>query len=345
MKNIIGLLLLIGLAFAAYWLISNQGEINKPLKDLSEFAIEDTASVDKIFISNLEGKEVLITRRGFKEWKVNGEYKAREDAIELLLRTAHDILIQAPVSKEYKPVVIKQLATSATKVEFYAGGNQPIKTWYIGFPTASKVGTYMLLETEEGKSANPYITHLLMERGSLKSRFFMDPILWRDRAMLRLKPENIKAVQVEHRSDTMQSFRLEVLGKDQYQIINLETDETFPLASQIAFPYLEFFRGVYYEYIDFKTPEEILDSIFHQKPRHRVQVIDNDGNQYDLRAFDLPVKEGATLQGKPIYANPERMYAYSSELGHEVHAIVQNLTFDKLLPSFEDLLSSTTVEK
>lgn len=345
MKNLIGLILLIALAIAAYFLLSNDGALTKPLKDLSEFAIEDTASVDKVYISNLEGKEVLISRREDGVWRVNKKYKAREDAIELILRTAHDILIQSPVSKEYKPVVIKQMATSATKVEFYAGGKKPIKTWYIGFPTASKVGTYMLLETEEGRSSNPYITHLLMERGSLKSRFFMDPVLWRDRAMLRLKPENIKAVQVEHRSDTMQSFRLEALGNDQYQITNLETQNIVSLPSQIAVPYLEFFNGVYYEYIDLKTPDAYLDSIFNQETRHRIQVVDMDGNKYELKAFDLPVKEGSTLKGKPIYANPERMYASSSELGPEIHAIVQNLTFDKLLPSFEDLASSTTVEK
>jgi hypothetical protein len=51
------------------------------------------------------------------------------------------------------------------------------------------------------------------------------------------------------------------------------------------------------------------------------------------------------MEGNTIYHNPERMYLYSSFAGSDLHPIVQNLTFDPLVPTFEDFKPLTTVEK
>ncbi len=212
-KNGLALLLLLALLALAYWIYQSQDSSTKLARDYKDFAIEDTAAVDQIFLSNLEGKKVLISRREDGIWRVEGKYRAREDAVFLILKTAHDIQIQSPVPKSQYTSVISRLAGLSTKVEFYTGGEKPSKIWYVGHATASKVGTYMLLEKDGEKSGKPYVTHLLMERGSLSSRFFLDPMLWRDRAMLRLKPENIKSIEVKHAYDTATSFRIEQLAE------------------------------------------------------------------------------------------------------------------------------------
>lgn len=345
MKNLIGILLLLGLIAAAYFLYKTNSSDAKFERDYKDFAIEDTAALDQIFISKLSGEKILITRRQDGVWRVNGDYAAREDAIALILKTANDITIQAPVSKDYLPSVIKRLATSSTKVEFYAGKDEPIKTWYISHATGSNVGTYMLLEKDGVKSSKPYITHLLMERGYLGSRFFTDAIVWKDRAMLKIKPEWIKSVEVIHASDTATSFKLESLGETKFQITNLKTKQTESLDAGTAILYLKQFKGVYYEYIDVKTPKDKIDSVYNRIPRHSIHVVDKDNKKYTINLFNLPVKPGSELLGKPIFFNPERMYAYSSELGPDVHAIVPNLNFDPLVPNFEDFTSLTTVEK
>ncbi|KAA3649532.1 MAG: hypothetical protein DWP98_06910 [Bacteroidetes bacterium] len=345
MKNLIGIVLLLVLIAAAYFLYTSNSSVTKQERDFKDFAIEDTSAIDQVFISRLSGEKVLITRREDGIWRVNGEYIARVDAIGLILKTAHDITIQSPVSKGYLPSIIKRLATSSTKVEFYAGKDEPIKTWYISHATGTNVGTYMLLEKDGIKSSKPYITHLLMERGFLGSRFFTDATVWKDRAMLKLKPESIKSVEVIHASDTSTSFKLENLGQSRFQITNLKVNSLTAVDPNIAIPYLKQFKGVYYEYVDTKTPIEKLDSVYNRIPRHSIKVLDNEQNKYTINLYNLPVRPGSELNGKPIFFNPERMYAYSSELGPDVHAIVPNLNFDPLVPSFEHFISSTTVEK
>ena len=70
-----------------------------------------------------------------------------------------------------------------------------------------------------------------------------------------------------------------------------------------------------------------------------------DGKTIEMRAYNMPVREGATLNGKLLTHHPERMYVYSSYLGEEEHPIVQNLTFDPLVPGIKEFTSLTTVEK
>ncbi|MBL4707815.1 MAG: hypothetical protein JKY48_05175 [Flavobacteriales bacterium] len=59
----------------------------------------------------------------------------------------------------------------------------------------------------------------------------------------------------------------------------------------------------------------------------------------------MPVPEGTQVEGRTIHHHPERMYAYTSHLGKGIAPIVQNFTFDQLVPSLSELKSSTTVEK
>ena len=54
----------------------------------TDFAIADTSAVDKIFIADMDGQSVTLTRPAKGSlWDVNGRFKAREDAVDLLLKT------------------------------------------------------------------------------------------------------------------------------------------------------------------------------------------------------------------------------------------------------------------
>jgi hypothetical protein len=345
MKNIIGIILLVALIIAAYFLYQGNTKEVKAQQDFKNFSISDTANVDQIFISDLKGEKILLTRRETGKWQVEGKYPARRDAISLILKTLHDIEIQAPVSKSYYPSVVKRLATDGIKVQYFMGENKPSKTWYIGHATAAKIGTYMLLEQDGEKSDKPYITHLLMERGNLRSRFFINHTLWKERAMLKINPRKIKSIEVKHSADSSTSFFIENLDVATFQITNLKNQQIVSVDQQIAIPYFKLFAGIYYEYLDVNTPATQIDSVYSLIPRHQITVTNNSGKQFILKTFNLPVRKGAEINGEEIFFNPEKMYAYSSELGKEEHPIVQNLTFNPLTPSFEFFTPSTTVEK
>ena len=68
--------------------------------------------------------------------------------------------MRSPVPKAAFNNVIKQIATSGTKVEIYQGKDKPSKTYYIGGATLDHQGTYMILETEGVKSSVPFIMYI-----------------------------------------------------------------------------------------------------------------------------------------------------------------------------------------
>ena len=345
MRNLIIFIVFLLLAIISYFLISDIEIFSANKKELKEFAIEDTAAVDMIFISKLDGKNVTLSRRDSKKWQVNGEIEARPDAINLILKTLHDIKVQQNVSQKGVPRVLKRMATSGTKVEIYMGKDRAEKVWYIGDPTASRVGTYMLLEEDGKKSSKPYVTHMLMERGYLGTRFFAEQSLWRDRVFLKTNPKEIKSIEVVHKNDSLTSFKINKLDTIAFTIQNLKTSEKFNLNSNKGIEYFKLFKGVYYEYLDIKTQKKELDSIYNSKARHHVTLELSDGKRIILKTFNLPVPEGSKLGDKVIDYNPERMYAFSSVMANEYHPIVQNLTFDPLVPGFKAFASSTNVEK
>ena len=346
MKNLIGLIILVIVGVGAYFLLNkNNGFSSKNTEDYKDFSIEDTAAVSKIFLSKANGESILLTRVNESDWTVNNKFGARKDGIDLILKTLSDIKVSGVVAQDQMEHTIKSLATRSIKVEFYTDSNKPEKTWYIGDPTVSRLGTYMLLEKDGKKSSKPYITHLIMERGYLGTRFFMDPTLWKDRVVMKCNPKGIKSVEVIHGYDTAVSFKIEQYALGKFKVTNLNANNTAELSPQVAVPYLKEFAAVYYEYIDQKTKTDVIDSIYSALPRHKIKVSMNDGKEYLIKSYNMPVKEGSTLGGKEIDYHPERMYIFTSHLGSDVNPVVQNLTFDKLVPSLSDLSSLTTVEK
>ena len=161
-----------------WWLQGNQGRLDRI--EGTDFGIVDTSKVDKIFIADMDGVEVTLTRpeRG-RLWDLNGKYKAREDAVKLLLKTFRRAAVQGPVAEAAQENVVRLIAARGKKVEIYQGGDQPVKTWYVGTATPSHTGTYMVLETPEGRGAEPYVVHMEGFTGYLSTRFFTSEREWR----------------------------------------------------------------------------------------------------------------------------------------------------------------------
>lgn len=346
MKSLVKIIMLIALIGGAYFLYQNKSQGGQAERDYKDFAIEDTSTVDKIFLSQPNGKKLLLIKKENNVWYTKNGFKARKDAIDIILKTANDIQVRSSVSKKTFTGVVKRLATGSTKVEFYQKGNtSPTKVWYVGDATANRLGTYMLLEKQGVKSSQPYAMHMVMERGYLGSRFFLDPLLWRERDMLKCNPQTIQSITVKHRSDTMTSFVISKSQENKFTLVTEQNKQEINIPQELGVGYFKLFSGVFYEYIDVKSPKELLDSIYQSIPRHEITIKFEDEKTVDFKTYDMNVKAGSILNGKEINYHPERMYAYSSKLGKDVKCIVQNLTFDPLVNDLQPFISSTTVEK
>ena len=71
-KKILFLIFIILIIIAVIFKFSNQNSTIK--KELKDFAVEDTASIDKIFMVNKFNQKVTLTRQDNYIWKVNSKY-------------------------------------------------------------------------------------------------------------------------------------------------------------------------------------------------------------------------------------------------------------------------------
>ena len=85
-KNRIAIILVILMGAASFWFINKnrKGTISAEMRD---FAVSDTASVNKIFLADKNGRNLTLERDEAGHWTVNGQFGVRMDALETLLET------------------------------------------------------------------------------------------------------------------------------------------------------------------------------------------------------------------------------------------------------------------
>ena len=116
-RNLIYFIILIALVVGAYFLVIRKpwGTLNV---DETAFAVDDTASIGKIFIADMQGKKVILERQK-NFWIVNGKFPVRNDYMEMLLSTIKRVTINYPVPQTAMNMVVKEMASHNKKVEIY----------------------------------------------------------------------------------------------------------------------------------------------------------------------------------------------------------------------------------
>lgn len=342
-KNLLLLLVVLILGGIAYFIYQSDSK-GTLAEEIVDFAVKDTANVTSFKITTLN-ESALLTRKG-DHWTINNKLVARKDAIDLVLKTFNQIKVLNPVSDLTAKGVIKRLSTSSIKVEIFTkeSGESPEKTWYVGDPTASSMGTYMLLEIDGKKSSRPMITHLPSNYGYLTSRFFLKESLWKDPIALRMPAKEIKKITVLSPSKEHNEFVIEHLGNNEFIYQNLKTEESQTISFETAIPYFKRASKLAYEYEDIKTNEAELDSIFTSTPQYELTLEHTNGEKQQLWAYYMSVRKGAKdLKGQMLNYHNERMYAKST-LNEGRALVIQNFLFDQVLKS-EAILYPESVNK
>ncbi len=303
-KQILILLVLTALTLAIWqWINPTKSTINE---ERSDFAIEDTGSISKIFIADKGNRTILLERRG-NSWIVNGLYGARQDAIQNLLYTMKELEVRNPVPKSAFENVVKQIAGNATKVEVYQGEENPSKVYYVGHSNKDHSGTYMLLEG----SSDPFVMHLPGMYGYLGPRFFLNENDWRSHEVFALAPDEISAIQVEYPEEPQESFRIE-MNDESIVMIDLFGGKVVENVDSVSlFRYLSLFGMVNFESFEETKSELYLDTIKGGVPLGIVTVVNNLGFQKEIRLFKKPIGDWASdPEGFPIDYDLDRLYAW-----------------------------------
>lgn len=312
-KNIIYLLILIVLIAFAGWLLTDKEKGYKSIERTMDydFTIEDTASIDKIIIRDKKPNEVILSKVN-GTWMVNGDHKARKDAMNTLLETLHRMEMRNFIPERMKPTVVSRMAVHGKEVEIYQNGKL-FKTIFVGTEAQDELATYMMIKGSDA----PYAVHIPGFNGFLSTRFFTSAILWRSRDIFGLDPNNIRTVQMLYPDSTETSFKLDVFSQDSLYVSNLQSGKVLRQMNGVnAKLFLAAFRNLKYEGAIVPTDPiwKRQDSLLASVPVFLLEVKDHNGKTHKLQGYKIkgPAEVYDPDMEAPVF-DPDKMHGFINE--------------------------------
>jgi hypothetical protein len=331
-KNIILFSILIVLVIIGFY-YKNQ-PTNTLAGSVSNFAIRDTSSIQKIIIADTYGNKITLERQEIGFWKLNNKYFAKESSLNVLLETISQIKVQSTVSSTMLPNVMRRLAVTHRLVEIYTDDlESPEKTYYVGDATMNHMGTFMLLETkQDGRSSVPFIVEDITSQGYLTPRFFTNVDEWRNTTLFHHPDLDIKRIEVEFFENTEHSFSLANNGINDIRIYDHTLKEIEGVNQNIARDYLVQYKKVHFEaYAESNLSHFTIDSITKQTPMCEIRVFPENGKNEHITLWKKDVGiEKTDAYGQTTIYDLDRMWG-KTHLNNFVFA--QYYTFDRLLIS------------
>lgn len=337
-KNIILLIVFLALGTAAWFVYNKNSSSTLTDQPLADFAIADTASVTKIFISDGKGNKVLVERvPGQTLWKLNNHLLARRDAVNLLLDTFKRIKVRGSLSEKASENMIRVLASSGKKVEIYQGGDEPSKIYYVGTSTPDHMGTIMLLEIPGiGRSEIPYITHMEGFTGFLTPRFFIDENEWRYTGYYEFPKLELSKIEVIDNIKPQESFAIEYKGGNDIKLLGgyqpaLETyNGAIPVFDTMAVKdYMLLFKKVHFDSYNTMLKPEAMDSIDKVIPAYTIKVTDLNAKTKELKIYlKRAAKKHYDADGNIIPWDMDFLWAKTQD---GEYALAQRFVFNPIL--------------
>ncbi|UKN01264.1 hypothetical protein K6119_16165 [Paracrocinitomix mangrovi] len=325
---IIVVLVIVALGIWAILLMDNGGGSQLSDEALSDFAIEDTASIDKIILTDTEGnKGVTLLREGVSWTNVNNEC-IQQHLVQTILVTFKHIMVKSPVPKGTVDQVNKNLTTHHKKVEIYQNGKL-LKTWYVGQPTQDQYGTYMLLkDPEKGKSPEPFIMYLPNMHGNLETRFITNPLEFECTEVFAYDPANIKSVSVELPDSAQFNFKIDALDNNLFKMSSngnsIDGFDTVAVRN-----YLVGFRKIHFEQHNYLINKHSEDSLKQTTPWYNIEVTDKAGETNKVVCYRKKMTyERYDFDGNLIDYDRDRLWVVLND-GRLV--VGQFYVFDKIL--------------
>jgi hypothetical protein len=335
-KNLFGILILLVLLLVTGYLVT-KNSTGTLKKELTNFAVKDTAAITKIFMADKQNHTILLERQSPGTWLLNKKYMARKDAVNTLLSTMKDLSVKAPVAKGAFDNVVKHLATSSVKVEIYIGDKLE-KVYYVGHNTQDYSGTFMMLEN----SSTPFVMWIAGFEGYLGARYFLEEESWKSTVLYSYPVSTIRSLKIEYPNKPRLSFELDFNGST----LSLFTGDHLPVArfdTAKAYEYLLGFKDVHYEYAANELTKSATDSVLMRKPMHIITITDNKGRVDKLVTYPKMASVVQITQDSTLIYDVDRMYALHNQDDHLL--AVQYYVFDHLLKPIDYFSKSASSAK
>lgn len=334
-STIIILTVLIALAGLSIYIYKSKGKTSTIDKEASSFKYKDTASIDKIFLADKDGGQVLVEKKEGR-WILNGKHNVRPDVIELLLYTIASVEVRSPVSKNGKNSVIKIMSSKSTKIEIYSKGEK-VKQYFVGHPTQDHFGTYMILTNlETGENyEEPFITHIPGFDGFLSTRYNTDEIDWRDRLLINYRPPQIKQIKLELHEMPDSSFIVDLFSMQRFGLKTKKGSLPYDEASMKQ--YIAYFQNVNCEFVLDKK-DRLVDSLSKSAiPFATLTITDRNEKNNVCEFFHKHVVPGKNEEyGINYKYDPDRLFVKYND-GKE-YGVAQFYVFGKILQTYRYFL-------
>ncbi|MBV6404194.1 MAG: hypothetical protein IT228_10485 [Flavobacteriales bacterium] len=305
---------------------------------LTDFAVADTAAVDRIFIAEPDGRTVDLRRRPGGGWTLNGRLEANPVPVNLLLKTFLRVEVRAPVPKSAEANVLRVMAGTAKRVEIYTGGDRPDRIWFVGHSTKDHFGTYMVLEKPgTGRSEVPFVMGMSGFTGYLTPRFHADPDVWRSSILLLERDLGaLRELRIDRPAAPGTGVRLALEGQGGPDLLD-DAGNPLPMDTAAVMDMLRPLQGLNFEYVERQLTPAERDSVLHSTPLHLLTLVRRDGSTRRIPFWTKGAYPGqrdamGTLMKEE---DVDRLYA---AIDDTVLVAVQRLGADRLLVPREALL-------
>ncbi len=276
----ISIIILGFLAFMATNLVRNSGKSDTELLD---FSIADTSSVDKIIMTDaFANRFQLIKKDGI--WIDSAGNCIIQEPVHTILETFKNVEFKGYVPENSRKTITNRMSGTHTKVEIYQNGEWS-KTWFVGFSTQDHYGTYMLLETPDGKSDLPVIMKIKAFNGIIEPRFFCDPRRWKCTEIFALERDQIASVDVRFFDEPTRSFSVSQKGSN-YTVKHFKT--LLPAVdTNMVIRYLNNYKKIHYEFVNYDLTDKQVDSVKRSKPFCMLTLKEVSGKSNVLKMYRM----------------------------------------------------------
>ena len=338
-KNKYILLLVVLLAVVAVILVLTNST-NTFKRSMSDFAVNDTAAVTKIFMSDKNNNSVKLSRKETGAWVLNDTYPALKFNVDLMLKTMCDIQVKAPVALAAHNTIVKHLAVNGIKVEVYqmvyridfAGiklfkHEKLTKVYYIGGATPDNQANYALMEDSE----EPFVLYLPGLRGFVTPRYSTIERYWRDLTVFKNTMEEIRSVKLEVPENPDYSFEVRLeKGRLKSFISPLDNKPLPDLDTLKVLNFLSGFRNLNFEAFLNDIDKHTKDSVLNSRPFIILTLTDTSNRTRVVKTYHKVNLFGQKdFQGRVLPYDPDRLYALVND-GKDF-VLIQYFAFNKVL--------------
>jgi len=330
MNNTVRLLLLfLLLGGITYWYTTQTNPKTTIDSADRNFAVPNIDQVHKIFIADRNGTSATLVKRA-NDWQYNGKWTANPNAMQNLLQVIQKVQLKYIPPNAAIQNIVTDIATHNIKVEIYDKADNNLKTYYVGGVTNDELGTYMIMEDSD----NPYVMHLPGFEGSLRIRYLLKELEWRDKTIFKEPMEQIQAVSIEYPKQKNQSFKLQ-READSFEILPFyEGTPKNPNSikkGQVE-KFLRGFDSLIAEAFENKNTKR--DSITQQLPFCILSLETTQGQTKELRLHPIMKYDE---KGNPLLRKDGRLMIerYYANVNNADLMLIQDRVFGKVLWAYE----------